>query len=200
MVAAHNGASRSTASRAWGIRGQHFLADPAVRKNIRASLPLRQHNGAPSVQNGAPEAMANGARGISQGSLGDQTPGSKAASATPRCRGTCSAKPAAPSSPATQPPATKPEDPPRTPPPDSKRAKRNGLLVSRQRAFLTLELALNGLSAFHASGSLPARIISLSSIICSTSRPISAPSTRSSSAKSPNGLSLVHIAGEFRLF
>jgi Domain of unknown function (DUF4342) len=44
MLAAHNGAPRSTRrllAGAWEIRGQHFLADPAVRKNIRASLPLR---------------------------------------------------------------------------------------------------------------------------------------------------------------
>jgi endonuclease-3 len=36
-------------------------------------LILASINGAPSVQDGAPEAMVNGARGISQGSLGDKT-------------------------------------------------------------------------------------------------------------------------------
>lgn len=164
MLAAHNGGPDRQMARQ--RLGQHFLTDPAVLERIRASLPL--HPNSIWLESDAGHAE------MPQHLLGE---GRRAIAAV--------TKPPATKPPVTKPPVMKPEDPARTSPPTPRSAKWNGLLVSRQRAFLTLELALNGLSALHDRARIPARGISVSSIIGSTSRPMPAPSTRSSSAKPP---------------
>jgi 16S rRNA A1518/A1519 N6-dimethyltransferase RsmA/KsgA/DIM1 with predicted DNA glycosylase/AP lyase activity len=131
--------------------GQHFLADPAVRERIRASLSLRPNDIWLEIRAG---------HGVMTQHLlreGRRTIGVRRGCDTSR---------------------------------RSKNAGWNGLLVSQKMAYLTLKLALNGLSAFHATANIPCCIASPILHRLLDFAPISAPSARSSSAKSPSALSL----------